>query len=1356
MSKKGLSLPPRIRTNRRRRTSIFAFAQAERLEPRLVMSGVNVSTYHNDASSSGLNPAETTLGTNNVKVGSFGKLYQTTVDGAVYTQPLVQTGVTVASGVNTAAGAAGAHDIVLVATENDSVYALDTVSGAILWKRSFLDTTNPTGDTNNTLNATAITAIPYADTNSGDINPVIGITGTPVIDPTTQVAYVVANTKETIGGAAHYVQRLHAINLADGTDKVAPYLLGDTTNGNTNNTQIYDYGTGDGSVTDPYNGTGKPVVQFNALRENQRTGLDLENGSVYVEWASHGDNGPYHGWVTRFDVSNLSTAGIKLTGVLDTSPNGYEAGIWQGGGKLSFDSSGAFYLITGNGANGVPVTLNSQGLVSNADYYEAVIKVVSDPTSTPTSNNPNGWGLKVADFFIPYNSRNLDGADQDFGSGAPLVLPDSAGIPGHPHLLVAGGKQGVVYVIDRDNMGKFNATTDQVVSEQNVVGGVLGTPAFYNNEIYFLGDYSSNLRALALSSNGTLSIASQTNPAVNFSGLPGSPSISSNGTTGGIVWNLDRGGTNSLHAFDASDLSKELWNSNQAANGVDSFGYSVKFGTPTIANGEVFIGTNTNAVVAFGLKPPPNTAPAAPSNLAATAPSSTSVNLTWTDNSTNPNLATSFTIQDSTDNVNFSTVTTAAGGTTSITIGGLLSQTTYYFRIDASNGINASAYTKSVQVSTGTTTAQAPAAPTGLNGTPLTATSVSLNWTNNATNQTGFALDRATDSGFTQNLVTQNLPASPFSFTDSAAGLAPGGTYYYRIRATNGVGASNNSNAIPVVIPNAPAKPTNAAVTGVTSTEIDLSWTDNAGRTASGYNILRSTNNGTFSVYATLPASNLAPPSTYTWADTGVTPGTSYEYHIAAVNSSGNNDFAGANAEAITLAPSGLTPTLANGQVTLTWTVPVGALNYNIYRGTASGQETLYQSSITTTSYTDTTATAGTKYYYTVTAVNNNINHAPVLPSESAHSGEVSTPSSSTPPPAPLVNFPNGFASGTAGVLTLNHGAAIVGGNLQLTDGGTFESRTAYTTNTVPVGQFTTTFTFQIPSKTNAGDGFTFVVQGTSNSVYGGIGGSLGYASSVKKSLAVKFDLYSNSGEGPNSTGVYTNGAAPTNVGSIDMTSSGVNLHSGDTMTATISYDGSNLVESITDTVTHANFSHTYTGLNIPSLVGASQGYVGFTAGTGGSTATQNILSWTYSNGVSTQAITAHPPGVGPAGLSSGLGSTGTNGNGGAAASAISQAGAPGSIAPTPGADSTLSSLTYPIGTARDPGQGISDGYPAPAGNGQGMLISLGSKDLANKAKVNSSSTSVPHVAFGYSFASYNIKAIRSLTLPRQAGTNPL
>src|SRR5205085_1124461 len=221
------------------------------------------------------------------------------------------------NGVNTRAGAAGVHDVVFAGTEHDSLYAIDAgpAGGAVLWQRTFLDASNPTGDINNTLTATAISAVPSADLGAADISPEVGITGTPVIDPATNLLYLVAKTEETIGGLAHYVQRLHAINIGDGTDAAAPVLIGDTTNGNTNNTQIYVYGSGDGRVTDPYNGTGKQVVQFNALREHQRGALNLVNNQVYVEWASHGDNGPYHGWVAVWDVTNVKSSGFLMKGI---------------------------------------------------------------------------------------------------------------------------------------------------------------------------------------------------------------------------------------------------------------------------------------------------------------------------------------------------------------------------------------------------------------------------------------------------------------------------------------------------------------------------------------------------------------------------------------------------------------------------------------------------------------------------------------------------------------------------------------------------------------------------------------------------------------------------------------------------------------------------------------------------------------------------------------------------------------------------------------------------------------------------------------------------------------------------------
>src|SRR5205823_11603730 len=238
---------------------------------------------------------------------------------------------------------------------------------------------------------------------------------------------------------------------------------------------------------------------------------------------------------------------------------------------------------------------------------------------------------------------------------------------------------------------------------------------------------------------------------------------------------------------------------------------------------------------------------------------------------------------------------------------------------------------------------------------PASATSVSLNWINNATDQTGFHLDRATDFGFTQNVITQNLPASPNSFPDTYTGLAPGNTFYYRLRAYNAAGDSSNSNVASVAIPLAPPKPTNQQVTNVTTTEIDMSWQDNAGHAADGYKILRAINHGTFSQVATLPPTSRTPPSTYLWADMNLTPGYFYEYHIIAYNVSGNNDFAGVNATTITLPPSGVTAISGNSVIDLSWAATTGATSYNIYRGTTAGGEDAmpFVTGVTTTTYAD-------------------------------------------------------------------------------------------------------------------------------------------------------------------------------------------------------------------------------------------------------------------------------------------------------------------------------------------------------------------------------------------------------------------
>lgn len=680
---------------RHRQSGLTAVIEA--LECRRFLS-VDVLAYRGGTSSTGVNASETQLTPANVNTSDFGKLYSTTLDGQVYAQPLVETGVTIAKGVNTAAGAAGVHDVVFVATENDSLYAIDANSsgGAILWQRSFLSTANIGGDQNNTLGATSIGVVTSADVGSTDISPSIGITGTPVIDPTTNILYVCVATREIIGGATYFVQRLHAINISDGADAAIPYLIGATTNGNTNNTQIYVYGSGDGAVTDPYNSTGKPVVQFNALTQGQRPGLSLVDGKVYVAWASHGDNGPYHGWVVAWDVSHIATTGFKLAGVLNTSPNNGGAGIWESGDSLAFEPDGsAFYFVTGNGDDADPApTLGSNGLPTNAEYDDAVVKVVADPASTPTSENPNGWGMKVADFFIPYDAVALNVGDLDFGSGGILLLPAAAGIAAHANLMIVGGKDGRVFVLDRDSLGGYNSVNDSVVNSVPdgsgndtapiVVNGDLSTAAYFNGEIYLVTGYSGSAYAFTLGPTGTLAMNSQTS-ASDFGDLPGSIVVSADGGGNGIAWIMDRN-TNEIHAYATANLATELWNSGQAPG--DAVGSVVKFAVPTIANGQVYVGSSDGLVV-YGQRV--TAVPEAPVLTAADA-SASAINLAWTDSSPASGAAGGYAIEESIDGVKFTQVATAAAGQSSLVIRGLAGRTTYYFRIRGFNAAGDSAY----------------------------------------------------------------------------------------------------------------------------------------------------------------------------------------------------------------------------------------------------------------------------------------------------------------------------------------------------------------------------------------------------------------------------------------------------------------------------------------------------------------------------------------------------------------------------------------------------------------------------------------------------------------------------------------
>jgi len=556
----------------------------EEFESRLAPS-VNVLTYHNDNASSGQNLAETILTPGIVNAGSFGRLFSNSVAGQVYAQPLVMTGVNISTGA-----LAGVHDVVFIATEHDRLYAFDANTGLLLWHDALLPSRY--GGT--------VTSVPSSDVGTGLISPEIGITSTPVIDPTSNTLYVEEKTKEVVGSVSHYLHWLNAINVSNGAEKFGgPVVIADSI-GDTYVSGPTVAGTGDTPNRTP---TGK--VAFDALRQLNRPALTLVNGTIYIAFASHGDNTPYHGWVLGY-----SAATLKLTAVFNATPNGSDGGIWQGGDGITADSSGNLYLETGNGT--FDTTMDANGFPIDGDYGDSVIKLAVDPGSTAANQNGNrnGWGLKVVDYFTPFNQDSLDSGDLDLGSGGPVLLPASAGSMLHPNLLVASGKEGRIYLIDRDNMGKFdpnpvNKLDTNIVQElpPDTISGSYGSAAYFNGYIYYVGaanDGNPDDSAKAFSvQNAQLSVNPTSQGPDTFSYPGNTPIISADASSNGILWAVDTG-TNELRAYDAGNLADELYTSDQAANNRDRLGSAVKFAPATEANGHVYVGTS-NGLVAYGL-----------------------------------------------------------------------------------------------------------------------------------------------------------------------------------------------------------------------------------------------------------------------------------------------------------------------------------------------------------------------------------------------------------------------------------------------------------------------------------------------------------------------------------------------------------------------------------------------------------------------------------------------------------------------------------------------------------------------------------------------------------------------------------
>jgi hypothetical protein len=499
--------------------------------------GVDVTTYKNDLNRSGENLAESALTLTNVASSTFGLLRLLPVDGRVDAQPLYLSALSAAG---------GSFNTVFVATEHDSVYAFDSDSGAVLWQVSLLGT----GET------------PSDARGCNQVVPEIGITSTPVIDRTAGAhgtMYVVAMSLDS---SSNYHQRLHALDVATGAE-----LL-----------------NGPVEISATFPATGTATSSFDAKSYEERAALLLSSGTIYTSWTSHCDNAPYGGWIITFAQSTLAR-----NGVLNIAANS-SAGpaIWMAGGGPGVDASGNIYLLSANGA--FETTLDANGFPSNRDFGNSFLKI---------SNA--GAGLSVLDFFTMSNEVAESSADMDLGSGGEMLLPDLMDSSNTVrHLMVGAGKDGNIYVVDRDSMGKFNASSNNNYQTLTgaLPGGVWSTPAYFNGTLYY-GDVSGTLKAFAISS-ARLGTAPQSQSATQFIYPGTAPSVSANGTANAIVWAHENTSTAVLHAYDATNLAHELYNSNQAAANRDQFGTGNKYITPVIADGKVFVGT-TNAVAVFGL-----------------------------------------------------------------------------------------------------------------------------------------------------------------------------------------------------------------------------------------------------------------------------------------------------------------------------------------------------------------------------------------------------------------------------------------------------------------------------------------------------------------------------------------------------------------------------------------------------------------------------------------------------------------------------------------------------------------------------------------------------------------------------------
>jgi hypothetical protein len=1187
---------------------------------------VTVPTWRYDLTHSGQNTNETELTPANVNVNSFGMLFTQPLDGNMYAQPLYVPGLTMSDGL--------VHNVVFIATEHDSLYAFDADSNGgananPIWQASLISTSHGA--------AAGATTEPWSPALLNDIEPEIGITGTPVINPATNTMYVVAASEE--GGV--YLSRLHAINILNGAERPnSPVVITATI-----------AGTG--------NGSSGGELTLTPYWQNQRGALDYYNGYVYIPFASHGDNGPYHGWLFAYNGSTMAQ-----TDAFCLTPNGVGAGVWAAGSGLPIDNGGTagrLYLVSGNGTYG------------SGEYGESIIDF-----------SLAGGKLTPTDTFTSFNQAALSQSDLDQGSGGVLMVPNQDGA--NANMLVNVGKEGRILVLNRNHLGGYAAgAAFNTNIPQDILGetkGLWSTPGYWNGNVYMWG--SGDVAKIFPMIGGVLD-TTPTSKGTITSAFPGASfSISSNGTQDGIAWAVRSDqytthGPEIMYAWNANNLSTPLYETDTNATR-DGAGPAMKFAIPVVTNGKVYLvaahrldvyglfheelataapvitpdGGTFSTTASVQLTSATSTANIyytldgsvpTPASTLYTAPVTIATDTTVNAIASAPGYIQSgmssatFTFSDQTPTATFSPVAGTYTAAQTVTLSDTDANATIYYTTNGSTpSASSTKYTGPIAVGASMTInaiaidpalANSDVAVAGyviqvggptinfpngfssvagltLNGSAVNTDDSRLQLTNGGLYQAGsffwnqpvgiqsfttqfeFQLSDALADGFTFTI--QNIGPKALGSEGAALGYAPlnkSVAIKFDLYSNSGEGTDSTGVYTDGAMPTVPAVDMTGSGVILRSGDTMVANVTYNGTTLTMV-LTDAVTNKTFTLTKTINIPSIVGGTTAYVGFTGGTGGLTSSQKIASWTFTSQSG--GGGTVAPTPTPT-FTPAAGTYSGTQTVTIADTDTNASIYY-TTNGS----------------TPTASSTLYTAPIAVSasETINAIAIDPALTNSSVATAAYVISATGPAPTINFSNGFSS-VAG-LKLNGSAVNADSQLQLTTGALDQAGSVFWNQPVSVQSFSTQFKFQL---TNAvADGFTFTIQNVGPTALGSEGEALGYYP-IKNSVAIKFGLYSNvAGEGTDSTGVFIDGAMPS-VPSVDMTSSGVLLRSGDSMLANVTYNGTTLTMVLTDEVTNKTFTLSQ-AINLPATVGANTAYVGFTGGTGGLSSTQKILSWTY------------------------------------------------------------------------------------------------------------------------------------------------